>query len=490
LSTPDKPTSDAALVLLAQGGDEDALRELWDRNVGLVRAIGRRWFGNGWLVDEVVQETWLQAWSHLDALAEPAAFAGWVMRIAERHCRRRTRAHGLDCVSLQDHEWELLRAPEPMPHEVVLARAGAEALLGSLSDRHRPVAELCLVAGMTPAEAAGELGLTPTAVKGRLQRARAALRRELEPVEKRAEEPRKQLVAVIDDEPHIVKLIEVNMRHAGYETESAADGVAGLALLSERPPDYLILDMLMPRMGGWAVLQHMRQDEQLMDIPVLVLTCVAQDHPYVQACEGLYQAYMRKPFSPLSLIAEVRSRLGVPTHLKPVLAEVRRLRFHHAADPDPMALVPIYRANADGQVREEIIRAFEAFGLIALEALVALRDPAMVFRMSSPLVTHALDRWLADDDPLMRLATLGAMRQAAQGAAAITTYATPMTDEDVRALLEQAVASLPGTDRANQEAALRNMWLLASEPARECLRRIADEDLCGLGETATGLLSR
>jgi hypothetical protein len=180
----------------------------------------------------------------------------------------------------------------------------------------------------------------------------------------------------------------------------------------------------------------------------------------------------------------------VPTHLKPVLAEVRRLRFHHAADPDPMALVPIYRANADGQVREEIIRAFEAFGLIALEALVALRDPAMVFRMSSPLVTHALDRWLADDDPLMRLATLGAMRQAAQGAAAITTYATPMTDEDVRALLEQAVASLPGTDRANQEAALRNMWLLASEPARECLRRIADEDLCGRGETATGLLSR
>ena len=118
-------------------------------------------------------------------------------------------------------------------------------------------------------------------------------------------------VLVVEDQDDIRLLIRVELEHAGYEVSEAADGLAGLVVARESPPDVVLLDVNMPGLDGYGVLKELKQDRDLAHIPVVFLT--AQDSPedIVAALEMGAHDHVAKPFHSSELIARVAAALRV-----------------------------------------------------------------------------------------------------------------------------------------------------------------------------------
>ena len=93
-------------------------------------------------------------------------------------------------------------------------------------------------------------------------------------------------VLVVEDSAVIQRLIGVCLRPAGVEVETRDDGPSGLEAALSNPPDLLILDVGLPRMDGWEVLERIRNDVRTRDLKVLVLTAHAQEETRERADRG------------------------------------------------------------------------------------------------------------------------------------------------------------------------------------------------------------
>lgn len=113
--------------------------------------------------------------------------------------------------------------------------------------------------------------------------------------------PDRRRVLVVDDEPDVLLLCRVNLEFEGYEVMEAADGVEAMTRVRERRPDVILLDVMMPRMDGWQVLTELKADDELRDIPVVMLTAKVQDQDQIRGWSSGASEYITKPFSPLSL---------------------------------------------------------------------------------------------------------------------------------------------------------------------------------------------
>jgi two-component system alkaline phosphatase synthesis response regulator PhoP len=87
----------------------------------------------------------------------------------------------------------------------------------------------------------------------------------------------KQRVLVVDDEPDFAGIVQSNLKKAGYEVEVAYDGVEALEKIKANPPDAIVLDVMMPEKDGYEVCAELKKDETYQDIPIVMLTAVA-DH--------------------------------------------------------------------------------------------------------------------------------------------------------------------------------------------------------------------
>src|SRR4249920_4269731 len=92
-------------------------------------------------------------------------------------------------------------------------------------------------------------------------------------------------ILVVDDEPDVLLLFRVNLQHAGHDVLEASDGEQGLAVAMAEAPDAIVLDLMLPLMDGYGVLEHLLADERTRDIPVLVLTAKAQREDRVRCWE-------------------------------------------------------------------------------------------------------------------------------------------------------------------------------------------------------------
>ena len=110
-------------------------------------------------------------------------------------------------------------------------------------------------------------------------------------------------ILVVDDEPHIVRLIQVNLERQGYQVETANNGAQALAKIKESRPDLLVSDVMMPEMDGFELLANVRREPSLMDLPVIMLTAKAQDRDVMQGYQTGADMYLTKPFNPAELIA-------------------------------------------------------------------------------------------------------------------------------------------------------------------------------------------
>ncbi len=115
-------------------------------------------------------------------------------------------------------------------------------------------------------------------------------------------------VVIVDDEFGLAELIAEVLAEKGYATAIAINGELGLALLRERRPDLVLLDLMMPVLNGTEMLREMKADPLLAGVPVVIMTALPEAVP---ANEGLaYEAVLQKPFTPERLFEVVRAGVG------------------------------------------------------------------------------------------------------------------------------------------------------------------------------------
>jgi len=112
-------------------------------------------------------------------------------------------------------------------------------------------------------------------------------------------------VLICDDDPLLTELLEHRLGQRGYQTAVARDGGEALALLAERPPDAVILESILAVHDGTEVLRRIRENDQLKDLPVIVLSARKQDRDIVEALELGASDYMTKPFILDELVARL-----------------------------------------------------------------------------------------------------------------------------------------------------------------------------------------
>ncbi len=116
-------------------------------------------------------------------------------------------------------------------------------------------------------------------------------------------------ILVVEDSAVIRRLIEVCLRAADLEIITRDDGKSGLHAVSSESPDLVVLDIGLPGMDGWEVLDRIRRDGTTKDIPVVVLTAHAEEESRRRANEGGADAFVTKPFQPNDFRSTVLSLL-------------------------------------------------------------------------------------------------------------------------------------------------------------------------------------
>jgi two-component system, OmpR family, alkaline phosphatase synthesis response regulator PhoP len=117
-------------------------------------------------------------------------------------------------------------------------------------------------------------------------------------------------ILAVDDEPNIVRLIQVNLERHGYQVETANNGAQALAKIRENRPDLLVSDVMMPEMDGFELLSTIRRDPSLSDLPVIMLTAKAQDANVMEGYSRGADMYLTKPFNPAELLQFVKRILA------------------------------------------------------------------------------------------------------------------------------------------------------------------------------------
>ena len=112
-------------------------------------------------------------------------------------------------------------------------------------------------------------------------------------------------ILAVDDEKFIVRLVQVTLERQGYQVVTANDGKEALEKVESERPDLMVLDVMMPYMDGFEVLQTLRRNPSTRDIPVIMLTAKAQDADVFRGWQSGVDCYLTKPFNPLELVSFV-----------------------------------------------------------------------------------------------------------------------------------------------------------------------------------------
>jgi len=121
-------------------------------------------------------------------------------------------------------------------------------------------------------------------------------------------------ILVVDDERRLVSLVESYLKQEGYSVQTASNGREALTLARKRPPDLIILDLMMPEMDGHEFIETYRRDHST---PIIVLTARVEEQEQVIGLEEGADDYVTKPFRPRELMARVRAVLRRAGQVEP-----------------------------------------------------------------------------------------------------------------------------------------------------------------------------
>ena len=127
---------------------------------------------------------------------------------------------------------------------------------------------------------------------------------------------KKPTILCVDDDSNNLALLEALLAPRGYETILAESGQAALEKAAAKPPDLILLDIMMPRMSGIEVLSRLRADEKTKAIPVVMVTALKETEDKIKALEAGCDDFISKPFDKVELLARVKSMLKISHYLR------------------------------------------------------------------------------------------------------------------------------------------------------------------------------
>ena len=113
-------------------------------------------------------------------------------------------------------------------------------------------------------------------------------------------------VLIVEDDPHTVEVVRLYLRRDGHTVLTASNGKDGLRMAQEAAPDLVVLDLMLPEMGGLEVCRELRKES---DVPIVMLTARVEEEDRVAGFELGADDYVTKPFSPRELAARIRAVL-------------------------------------------------------------------------------------------------------------------------------------------------------------------------------------
>jgi DNA-binding response OmpR family regulator len=172
-------------------------------------------------------------------------------------------------------------------------------------------------------------------------------------------------VLIIEDDPNVAEVVARYLEREGYHVEIAVDGLAGLRRALVEPPDLVVLDLMLPSMGGLEVCRRLRE---AAPVPVIMLTARGEEADRIAGLEFGADDYVAKPFSPRELTARVK-------------AVLRRATGPLATGPEPTVLragdleldVVVHEARLGGQLVPLTVKEFDLLAHL-------MRHPRRAFR--------------------------------------------------------------------------------------------------------------
>ncbi|MBI4549779.1 MAG: diguanylate cyclase [Candidatus Omnitrophica bacterium] len=125
-------------------------------------------------------------------------------------------------------------------------------------------------------------------------------------------------ILVVDDEPDLVLILTKRISEAGYEVVCAENGIQALSAIKNSPPDLIVLDIMMPGMGGLELKRILNEDPTTADIPVIFLSAKAQVENKVEGLRLKADDYMTKPFEAPELLVRIESILARRDHYEKI----------------------------------------------------------------------------------------------------------------------------------------------------------------------------
>ena len=116
-------------------------------------------------------------------------------------------------------------------------------------------------------------------------------------------------VLIVEDEPDIRELLAFHLEREGYQVTRSRTGAEALRQVRARPPDLILLDLMLPELGGLDVCRRLRQDPRTASVPIVMLTARGEEVDRILGLELGADDYIVKPFSPKEVVARVRAVL-------------------------------------------------------------------------------------------------------------------------------------------------------------------------------------
>src|SRR5436853_7636440 len=132
-------------------------------------------------------------------------------------------------------------------------------------------------------------------------------------------------ILIADDNPMNLEILQTRLAIHGYEIVTAADGAEALAMASEKQPDLILLDVMMPRMDGIEVCRRLRSDPALPFTPIILVTAKSDSKDVIAGLEAGGDEYLTKPVDQPALVARVKSMLRIKALHDTVQAQAARL---------------------------------------------------------------------------------------------------------------------------------------------------------------------
>jgi two-component system phosphate regulon response regulator PhoB len=195
-------------------------------------------------------------------------------------------------------------------------------------------------------------------------------------------------VLIIEDDKDIAELVEYNLRQEKISAEVSRNGAEGLAKARRLHPDLVLLDLMLPDMGGIEICKSLKSDPKTKGIPVLMLTAKGEEVDRIVGFEVGADDYLTKPFSPRELILRVKA----------ILRRLKDREWREAAAPQSFGLLQIDPAKFQVRVGKEEIRLtaleFKLLQyLLSNRGRVATRDILLdhVWGYDAALTTRTVD---------------------------------------------------------------------------------------------------